>query len=144
VDEIFKMEFEHFGAVEPIGVELEAFGDVGEFDIRAWKTKDADHQAFIETVQFFGIVAVMVVVGQHFGDVENMGNNDIARVAEDEKRDKIRAGNPLYNFRPSQKVSGAYIQWTQGVQIIKRILHAALFPFSKAPGCSPPNSSPTA
>ena len=130
-DVIFIALREHAGLVEPAQVRLEALADIGKIHrLAIWphgigQAQDAGAQALVEVGQYLSIVFVVNVFCEAVGDVKNVRDDHVARVAIHEIGQVARLAGSLDGFGPGVKVSGGNVAGAQRVQKAYGILAAA-------------------
>ena len=89
VDQVFEMDCQHFGTIQPVQVGREACGDIWEFDIRVGSSENAGVEAGIEIGQREIILVVNVMLFNP-ADIKDVRYDHVARIAKDEIGDKFR------------------------------------------------------
>jgi hypothetical protein len=83
LNQILKMYCQHLGLIQPIQIRCESFGEVREFHISIGPPQNADLEPRIEIGQGL-IIRVVYMARLHLGNVKNVRDNHITRIAKDE------------------------------------------------------------
>src|SRR3990172_4307524 len=106
-----------FRSFQPAQVRLQAQADIRERGVRLRQAKDAGVQALLEAAQLLGVVAVVGVVWFHLGDVVDVRDDHVARVAQHQVGGESGAAQGLDCLRQGVQVPVGDIARQQPAQI---------------------------
>ena len=126
VDQILEVNCQNLFSVEPAEIRFESVCDVREFDPGIGSSKNADLEPRIEIRQGL-VIVVMHMPRFHIGDVKDVRDDHIARVAENEIRREFCRADAGNGFGSGKEMRRCNVTRAQRIEPGKCFFGFALF-----------------